>query len=302
MFIFPLIATAVSFIFSALLFKQYLERKRPYQLAWALALIMFGVAALAETLATVGSWNELLVKTYYVFGATLVVGYLALGTLYVSGDFDAGGRTATFLLGRRFNVLLSTALAFSLWFMIYGNKMLADNPAVAALVIALYLTVALTALLAKEKVPAVYLGVLLIASTLAVYGISQGQIDPAKLAQTKGWEALERTPELKTGSFSLNVIGSFILIIGALQSTIGLLRKKIMRDRALGNGLIAVGVLIVAGGGTLGGMFGLGGQAAISAPMAAGIVVMFLGFKLAGRQANTAPAPSPTRAKSGSPA
>ncbi len=294
MFVFPLLATIVSLVFSIQVFRQYLQRRKPYQLVWSAALLMFGIGSLAETLATLGSWNEVLVKAYYLFGGTLVVGYLGLGTLYVSGDFDAGGRAATFLLGRRFNTLISTTLTFLLWLMIYGIKMFKAEPAVAGVVAVLYLAVLFAALIAKEKVPTVYLAVLLAASVLAAYAISQGGIDSAKLTELKGWHALNRTPAIKTGAFSLNVIGSFLLIIGAVQSAIGLWRKQIMRERAIGNILIALGVLIVAGGGTLGGLLGLGGQSAISAPMAAGVTVMFLGFLETGRQ-SAAPAPAPSQ-------
>lgn len=288
MFVFPLVATIVSFIFAGFVFRQYLQKRRPYQLVWSAALLMFGIGALAETLATIGSWNELLVKTYYLFGGTLVVGYLGLGTLYVSGDYDAGGRLATFLLGRRFNTLLSVTLTFFLWSMVYGLKMFKTSPVIAGVITILYLAVFLAALFAKESVPAVYLVVLLIASALATYAISQGSIDAAKLTEVRGWHALNRNPAIKTGAFSLNIIGSFLLIFGAVQSAIGLWRKHIMRERAIGNILIAAGVLIVAGGGTLGGLLGLGGQSAISAPMAIGVTVMFLGFLETGRQSSPA--------------
>src|SRR3990172_4769453 len=167
MFVFPLSATIVSLVFSIQVFRQYLQKQRPYQLVWSAALLMFGIGALAETFATIGSWNELLVKVYYLFGGTLVVGYLGLGTLYVSGDFDAGGRVAAFLLGRRFNTLLSVTLTFLLWSMIYGFKMFKTNPALAGVISLLYLAVLLAAIIAKEKVPTVYLVVLFIASPLS---------------------------------------------------------------------------------------------------------------------------------------
>lgn len=293
MFIFPLIATLISLVFSGLLLRQYSQKQKPHQLAWAIALLMFSIGALAETLATISGWNELLVKIYYLFGGTLVVGYLGLGTLYVSGDYDAGGPWATFLLGRRFNVLASSLLTYLLWLMIYGVTMFKSNISVALIVTALYLVIIATALFAKKEVATVYFVVLLIATVLATVAITQGNIDPAGFSETTGWHALERTPAIKTGAFSLNVIGSFILIIGALQSAIGLFRKHIMKERAIGNILIAVGVLIVAGGGTLGGLFKLGGQAAISVPMAFGITVMFLGFLRAGRPTDR-PEPEPS--------
>ena len=290
MFLFPFAATAVSLIFSGLVFKQYIEKRKPYQLAWAVALLFFGLGALAETLAALGTWNEFLVKTYYLFGGTLVVGYLGLGTLYVSGDYDTGSPVSTFFLGRRFNVIVSTSLTFFLWLMIYGIKMYRGNTSVALIVTTLYLTLLAVAIFAKEKVPGTYLVILLIATALAAYTISQGVLtNPSELTETEGWRALGRTRGIKTGAFSLNVIGSFILIIGAIQSAISLLKKHIMRETAIGNILIAFGVLVVASGGTLGGLLGLGGQAAISGPMAIGVTIMFLGFLKTGRSSNPRP-------------
>ena len=294
MFVFPLFATVVSLIFAGLLFRQYAEKKKPYQLVWSIALVMFGIGALAETLATLGSWNETLAKIYYLFGATLVVGYLGLGTLYVSGDYDAGSPLATFFLGRRFNVLISTSLTFFLWFMIFGRKMLLTNSSVFLVVTFLYLAILLTAIFAKEKVPTVFLSVLLIGTALAVYAISQAQIvDPSKLAETKGWEALGRTRGIRTGGFSFSVIGTFILVTGAIQSSISLVRKHIMRQRAVGNILIAAGVMIVALGGLIGGLLGLGGQTAISIPMAVGVTIMFFGFLETGRTTPPSQKPRP---------
>lgn len=290
MFLFPFAATAVSLIFSGLVLKQYIERRKTYQLAWAVALLLFGLGALAETLATLGTWNEFLVKSYYLFGGTLVVGYLGLGTLYVSGDYDTGSPVSTFFLGRRFNVIVSTSLTFFLWLMIYGIKMYRGNTSVALIVTALYLTLLAVAIFAKEKVPGTYLVILLIATALAAYAISQGVLtNPSELTETEGWRALGRTRGIKTGAFSLNVIGSFILIIGAIQSAVSLLKKHIMRETAIGNILIAFGVLVVASGGTLGGLLGLGGQAAISGPMAIGVTIMFLGFLKTGRPSSPRP-------------
>ncbi|HEB12715.1 MAG TPA: hypothetical protein ENI11_03450 [Actinobacteria bacterium] len=294
MFVFPLLATVISLIFAGLLLRQYAEKKKPYQLVWSMALVMFGIGALAETLATLGSWNEILVKLYYLFGGTLVVGYLGLGTLYVSGDYDAGSPLATFFLGRRFNTLISTSLTFFLWLMIYGRDMFRTNSIVALVVTFLYLAILLTAIFAKEKVPSAYLFVILIGTALAIFAVSQGAIaDPSKLAETEGWRALGRTRGIKTGAFSLNVIGSFLLIIGAIQSSISLIRKHIMRQRAVGNILIAAGVLVVAAGGTLGGLLRLGGQAAISIPMAVGVTIMFFGFLETGRATPPSQKPRP---------
>lgn len=280
MFIIPLSAAIISFVFSFLLLKQYLDRRKPYQLAWCVSLALFGIGAAAETIATGYGWNELLAKVYYIFGGTLIVGVLGLGSLYVSGDYDAGSPLSTFFLGRRFNAIISAIFSLFMWLMIYGlaKGMLANNPKVAALIAVLYLAIIVAAIFAKERVPDVYLLVLLIGGVLAAFAIWSGTIDPAKLAETQGWHALNRTLGIRSAAFGYNVFGSLVVIIGAIQSAISLTRKHIMRERALGNILIALGVLIVAGGGTVGGLFGLGGQAAISIPMAFGVAVMFFGF------------------------
>ena len=293
MFIFPLIASFVSFIFAGLLIKQYLERKKPYQLAWGISLALFGIGAAAETIATVQTWDELLVKIYYIFGGTLIVGVLGLGSLYVSGDHDAGSPTATFLLGRRFNTLISTSLTFLLWLMIYGlaKNMFANNINVALLITALHVSLIITALFFKDKVPQVFLAVLLIGGILAASAVWSSGIDPLKLSEIQGWHALNRTLGIRSAAFGFNVIGSFIVIIGAVQSAISLYRKNILRDKAMANILIALGVLIVASGGTFGGLLGLGGQAAISIPMAFGVIVMFIGFLQASRPPKTVPQP-----------
>lgn len=287
MFVFPLAASLVSFIFAIALVRQFVDRRKPYQLAWAAAMASFGIGAAAETMATLGDWTDPLARLYYIFGGTLIVGVLALGSLYVSGDYDAGSPTATFFLGRRFNMLLSSGLTFFLWLMIYGlaKNMFATNPKVAGLITVLYLALFLVALVAKEQVPTAYLVVLLIGGALGAYAILNTSINPALLNQTKGWHALNRTLGIRSAAFGFNVIGSFVVIVGAIQSAISLFRKQILRERAIGNLLIAAGVFIVAGGGTVGGLLGIGGQAAISIPMAFGVTIMYAGFLQAGKPA-----------------
>jgi hypothetical protein len=222
----------------------------------------------------------LLAKVYYLFGGTLIVGVLGLGTLYVSGDHDTGSPLSTFFLGRRFNAMISAVFSFFMWLMIYGvaEGMLANSLIVAIIIAILYLTLIAAAIFAKERVPDFYLLVLFIGGVWAAIAIWSGSIDASKLSGTEGWRALNRTLGIRSAAFGFNVLGSFVVIIGAIQSSISLLRKHIMRDRAIGDILIALGVLVVASGGTFGGLLGLGGQAAISVPMAIGVVIMFVGF------------------------
>jgi hypothetical protein len=77
----PGVAAAASAAFAAAVLRQYAARRRPYQLAWGIALSMFTVASLALTAGVVAGWTPLSFKLYYLFGAILNVPWLALGTV-----------------------------------------------------------------------------------------------------------------------------------------------------------------------------------------------------------------------------
>jgi MFS family permease len=77
--VFPLIAAIVALVFAGLLFRQYLSRRRPYQLAWALALLMYTAASGALFLGVLSGWTTTEYRVYWLFGAVLNVPFLALG-------------------------------------------------------------------------------------------------------------------------------------------------------------------------------------------------------------------------------
>jgi hypothetical protein len=99
--IIPAIAVAAAAAFAAAVLLQFSQRRKPYQLAWGIALSMFAVASLALTLGVAAGWSPASFKVYYLFGAILNVPWLALGTVL--------------LLGRRATarVYLGCLLAFS---------------------------------------------------------------------------------------------------------------------------------------------------------------------------------------------
>jgi hypothetical protein len=63
--------------------RDALRRRTPDRIAWIVAFGMFGAAAGAEVIGDTAGWNETLVRIYYLTGAVLVVGFLALGQLYL---------------------------------------------------------------------------------------------------------------------------------------------------------------------------------------------------------------------------
>ena len=109
-FAIPLIAGAVGGAFAAVVARQYLNRRKPYQATWAVALAMFAVAALFETAGEAFGWSDATYKGYYLFGGMLNVGWLGLGSLLLLISSHAG-RIATIAM-----VVVSTVALVSVLF------------------------------------------------------------------------------------------------------------------------------------------------------------------------------------------
>jgi hypothetical protein len=79
-FVLPALTTLISLGFAAQVLNQYRTRGKTYQLAWGLALLFYAVAAFPEVMGSLSGWNEIDFRIYYLFGAILLVPWLALGT------------------------------------------------------------------------------------------------------------------------------------------------------------------------------------------------------------------------------
>src|SRR3990170_54730 len=90
----PLLTAAVSFALTALLLRQYLNRRKLHQLVWTASLGLLGLAAVLAYLgnADVVGWNEALYKAYLPLTA-LPVGLIGLGVLQLFRDRPALART-----------------------------------------------------------------------------------------------------------------------------------------------------------------------------------------------------------------
>ena len=80
---FPLVAALIALWFSVLLLRAYLDRRRPAELVWALALLMYAGASIALFLGVLDGWSPAEYRVYWLFGAVLNVPYLAMGELYL---------------------------------------------------------------------------------------------------------------------------------------------------------------------------------------------------------------------------
>jgi hypothetical protein len=212
----PAVAAAASAAFAVAVLRQYAARRRPYQLAWGIALSMFGVASLALTAGVAAGWSPLSFKVYYLFGAVLNVAWLALGTVE---------------------------------------------------------------LLARPAVRRAYLAGLAAFTVLSVVLVAQATVTPADLAGRLLPEGKEFLPvAVRVLAVVGNVVGTVIVVGGAVASGLAMRRRRDLRPRFEGNLLIALGVLLAASGGVF--AF-LASSDELALGLALGASVMYLGFRRA---------------------
>ncbi len=75
-------AAIISAAFSFLVFQQWLARRKAYQIAWSVGLVMFAVAALMQGIAELYGWSVGIYKVYYFLAAPLVA-VLGVGSAFL---------------------------------------------------------------------------------------------------------------------------------------------------------------------------------------------------------------------------
>lgn len=78
-----LAAAVISAIFAFLVFREWLARRKPYQIAWSVGLAMFTIAALAQFLAEAYGWSDGVYRVYY-FTAAPLVAVLGVGSAFLA--------------------------------------------------------------------------------------------------------------------------------------------------------------------------------------------------------------------------
>jgi hypothetical protein len=107
--VFPLAAALISLACAAVIARDAVRRPRPDKITWAISFVIFAIAAGAEVAGGLTHWTPFLARAYYLTGAVLVVGYLALGELYLL----APGKIARFAPGA---ALMITAVSATVVF------------------------------------------------------------------------------------------------------------------------------------------------------------------------------------------
>jgi hypothetical protein len=81
MWVFPLAASVVALVFCVQLARQFAARRRPYQLLWAIAMLMYALASLAVVVGVLSGWSRFWFELYWALGAVLNVPFLAAGEI-----------------------------------------------------------------------------------------------------------------------------------------------------------------------------------------------------------------------------
>ena len=84
--------------FAAMVLRQFTQRRRPYQAAWAAALLLGALAALFYLVFLRFLEPNIYFKLYYLCGGVLMAAYLGLGSVYLHAGRRVGGVVALLLV------------------------------------------------------------------------------------------------------------------------------------------------------------------------------------------------------------
>lgn len=223
------LAALISGTMAVIMWRRLRQRIRPHEVAWSVAFALFSLAAASQVAGDLIGWNIWLARLYYVSGATIVVGWLGLGTWLLLVKQPRWRQMGVWTM------LLLTG---------YAVGLISLTPAV-----------------------------------------------PDRLSQ-EGWHALQKPLSLTILTISLNMVGTLLLVGGALWSAWIFGRRGIQRERMIGCILLAVGALTVAAGGSL---TRLGRPEYLYAAMCLGVLCMFWGYR---KTIVPATSPDPSRPQS----
>jgi hypothetical protein len=94
----PAATALLAFVFAAALLDQWRERRRGFQLIWAVGMILYGIGSGAEALAAAYAWGDPLYRAWYLAGAVLTPAWLGLGTAFLLGRTRFGYAYAALLV------------------------------------------------------------------------------------------------------------------------------------------------------------------------------------------------------------
>ena len=218
--ILPFGSSVLSFVFLLFVLDQWRERRRPYQLVWAIGMLWYAISAGTEFLGGAFGWSEPLYRVWYLIGAILVAGWLGLGTVLL-------------LARTRFGWAMVPVFLLLALISLGGPRLYPDAAAVApiyALVaLALAVAVAVLAFRGSPRWSAVIAGAVVLGSVAAVALMATAPIAAPGYYVNPTTHIPEGT--LLPGYLRLltplfNVTGAFALSFGALFSAYVFMPKR----------------------------------------------------------------------------
>ena len=237
----PLTTTALGLLFAAMLLAQWLDRRKPYQLVWALGLLWYGLASGTEFLGNAFGWGEVPYRAWYLLGAIMTAAWLGQGECYL-------------LKTRGFGLLVATGLVLgSLPGLLQGRRLLADGDplATAALTIGVVgigaaLLVAAVSRQRPEWLGHVTFGLLALGTLYSLAKIVSVPVDTAMMLHPDTGivhgVGFPEDARLLTPLF--NITGAMALVFGAAYSAWVWWRRRLYSYRVVSNALIAFGAFV----------------------------------------------------------
>ncbi len=235
-FALPLASCVVSFAFAAMVFDQWWQRRRSFQLVWTIGLLAYGISTGAEFVGGAYGWSAGVYRAWYLFGVFLVPSYLGAGTVYLLNKTRFGYFVAvSVLLGGLLSIAVSSKYTGS------GGAGYVTFAVAAVSAAGIAATTAFRReLQAHVAMAFLVAGTLLIAALVAGAPLSGPYIDPATHAPV----ASAFPGYLRVGSFPFTVGGGLALVFGALYSAYIYMPKKRVVGARLG--VIAIAVNFIA--------------------------------------------------------
>ena len=73
----------VSLAFTAMVMRNFWERRKPHNLLWGIGLLMFTLVTFVQVAAELGTWTDGLFRAWYLLGTSLVA-FLGGGSVYIA--------------------------------------------------------------------------------------------------------------------------------------------------------------------------------------------------------------------------
>jgi hypothetical protein len=231
----PLGSSLVSFVFAALVVDQWWQRRRAFQLVWAIGLLCYGISTGGEFIGGAYGWSPEIYRAWYFFGVFLVPSYLGLGTVYLLAKTRFGYFVAvSVLLGGLLSIAVSSK---------YTGSATAGY-AVFAIALLAALAIGVSTAIRRELQGHVAMAFLVVGTCIVAALVVAAPVAVAVDPSTQVPVGSGIPGYVRVASFPFTVGGGLALVFGALYSAYIYMPKKRALEARLG--VLAIAVNFVA--------------------------------------------------------